>query len=323
MPLWAQPVRVQYYVVRELRHCLLGCQDSVALGLIKPVFAMTAVPDEQDTIISHTADVPDQVSPQPIPDPHPSPIPDDIQKEFPALFTGLGCLQDPCTIQLADNAKSYCQYTARNVPLSLRPRVDAELTRMEQLGVIRMVTEPTDWCAAMVAVPKANGSVQICVDLKPLNESIRRPHHQLPTVEETLGQLGNSPVFIKIDANSGFWQIPLDLSSQLLTTFITPLGRYCFTKLPFGISSAPELFQQTMATVLKGLKGVVCQMDDILVHGGSHQEHDLHLWPVLQRLLQAGITLTPSKCQFSASEVIFLGVHVTSDGIRPDPWRGR
>ena len=121
------------YVVRELHHCLLGCQDSVALGLIKPFFAMAAVTDEQDTIISHTADVPDQVFPLPIPDPHSSPIPDDIQKEFPALLTGLGCFQDPYTIQLADDAKPYCQYTARNVPLPLRPRVKAELTRMEQL----------------------------------------------------------------------------------------------------------------------------------------------------------------------------------------------
>ena len=168
----------------------------------------------------------------------------------------------------------------------------------------------------MVAVTKAKGSVQICVDLKPLIESVRHPHHQLSTVEETLGQLRDSKVFTKLDANSGFWQILLDLNSQLLTTFITPLGRYCFTKLPFGISSAPELFQQTMATVLKGLKGVVCQMDDIPVHSGSHQEHDLHLWPVLQRLFQAGITLNPSKCQFSASEFIFLGIRVTSDGIR-------
>ena len=284
---------------------------------------MIAVPDEQDTIISHTADVPDQVSPPPIPDPHPSPIPDDIQKEFPALFTGLGCLQDPYTIQLADDVKPYCQYTARNVPLPRRPRVEAELTRMEQPGVIRKVTEPTDWCAAMVAVPKANASLQICVDLKPLNESVRHPHHQLPTVEETLGQLVNSKVFTKLDTNSGFRQIPLDPSSQLLTTFITSLGRYCITKLPSGISSAPELFQHTMATVLKGLKGVVWQMDDILVQGGSHQEHNLHLWLVLQRLLQSGITLIPSKCQFSASELIFLGVRVTSDGIRPDPWRGR
>ena len=155
------------YAVHELHHCSLGCQDSVALCLIKPLFSMTAVPDEQDAIVSHTADVPDQVSPLLIPDLHPSPIPNDIQKDFPALFTGLDCLQDPYMIQLADDAKPYCQYTARNVPLPLRPRVEAELTRMEQLGDIWKVTEPTDWCAAMVAAPKANGSVRICVDLKP------------------------------------------------------------------------------------------------------------------------------------------------------------
>ena len=55
-----------------------------------------------------------------------------------------------------------------------------------------------------------------------------------------LAQLAGAKVFSKLDANSGFWQIPLSQSSRLLTTFITPMGRYCFNKLPFGISSAPE-----------------------------------------------------------------------------------
>ena len=74
------------YVVRELCHCLLGCQDSVALGLIKPLFAMTAVPDEQDTIVSHTAHVPDQMSPLPIPDLQPSPILGDLDTLDDAEF---------------------------------------------------------------------------------------------------------------------------------------------------------------------------------------------------------------------------------------------
>ena len=120
------------------------------------------------------------------------------------------------------------------------------------------MTGPTDWCAPVVAVPMANGSIRICVDLKQHNESVQRPYHQPPTVDETLGKLGNPTVFSKLDANSGFWQIPLDPASQLLTMFITSQGRYCFTKLPLGISSAPELFRHRMSSFLKELECVLC-----------------------------------------------------------------
>ena len=81
------------------------------------------------------------------------------------------------------------------------------------------------------------------MDLKPLNQSVLREVHPLPNVDETLAQLSGARVFTKLDANSGFWQIPLSKQSRLLTTFITPMGRFCFNKLPFGISSAPEHFQ--------------------------------------------------------------------------------
>jgi hypothetical protein len=121
----------------------------------------------------------------------------------------------------------------------------------------------------MVVVPTKSGKVCICVDLKPLNESVLREVHPLPKVDETLAQLSGARVFTKLDANSGFWQIPLPPESRQLTTFITPFGRYCFNKLPFRISSAPKHFQKRMTPILDGLPGVVCQMDDVLVFGST------------------------------------------------------
>jgi len=94
-----------------------------------------------------------------------------------------------------------------------------------------------------------------------------REVYPLPKVDETLAQLSGATVFSRLDANSGFWQIPLSVDSRLLTTFITPFGHYCFNKLPFGISSAPEHFQKRMSRILSGLAGVVCQMDDVLIFG--------------------------------------------------------
>ena len=87
-----------------------------------------------------------------------------------------------------------------------------------------MVNEPTPWCAVMVIVPKASGAVRICVNMKPLNENVLREVHLMPKVDTTLAQLTGAVRFSKLDANSGFWQIPLAKESRLLTTFITPYG---------------------------------------------------------------------------------------------------
>lgn len=145
---------------------------------------------------------------------------------------------------------------------------------MEAMGVILKVTEPSPWCAEMVVVPKKSGDVRICVDLKPLNESVLRETYPIPKVDETLAQLTGATTFSKLDANSGFWQILLAKSSWILTTFITHFGRYCFNKLPFGISCAPELFQRRMGRILEGLPGVLCLMDDVIVFGANTKEHD-------------------------------------------------
>ena len=95
---------------------------------------------------------------------------------------------------------------------------------------------------------------------------------------------------MKLDANSGFWQIALAAESQHLTTFITPFGRYCFTCLPLGITFAPEFFQREMSKLLSGLEGVVCQIDDIMVHGKDQQEHDEQLGAVLERGLRRQVS---------------------------------
>ena len=84
---------------------------------------------------------------------------------------------------------------------------------MESMGVIEKSSDPTPWCAGMVVVPKRDGKIRICVDLKPLNESVLREIHPLPKVD-TLAQLSGAKLIGKLDTNSGFWQTPLGKSSQ-------------------------------------------------------------------------------------------------------------
>ncbi len=242
-----------------------------------------------------------------------------IVDQYPSLFTGLGTFDEGYSIKLRPNSNPFSLFVPRNVPLPLRKKVRDELCRMEELGVITKVTTPTNWCAGMVVVPKKSGDVRICVDFRPLNESVVRETHPLPTVEETLAQLAGALVFSKLDANSGFWQIPLDEQSRPFTTFITPFGRFWFNKLPFGISSAPECFQRRMSNILEGEEGVLCHMDDILIFGRTKEEHDVRLHRVMKKVLAAGITLNKDKCEFNRETLHFLGHKIDQAGISADP----
>ena len=153
-------------------------------------------------------------------------------------------------------------------------------------------------------------------DLQPLNRYVCREVYPLPKVDEALAQLAGAKFFSKFDANLGFWQIPLTESSKLLTTFITPFGHYYFHKLPFGICSAPEHFQKQMSQILAGLKGVLCQMDDMLVFGSNKVEHDIRLTAALDRIRNGGVTLNREKCEFEKNKLLFQG-HVLD--IQADP----
>ena len=167
-------------------------------------------------------------------------------------------------------------------------------------------------------MPKKNGTVRICVDLKMLNENVLREIHPLPKVDKTLALLSGATCFTKLDASSGFWQIPLSTDSRLLTTFLTPHGTFCLNKLP-DISCAPELFQKRVSNILEGLQGVVCQIDDVLVFGATRKEHDDRLIAVMRRLESAGVTLNLGKCEFAKDQVQFLGHQVSKAGVQAAP----
>ena len=204
-------VSEEVFIVRRLRHPLLGRPAVESLGLVSRLKCVQTKTD--------------------------------FAKKFPELFEGFGKLEGDYKKVLQENARPYALSTPCRIAIPLLPKVKAELERMEEMGVVRRVSEPTNyWCAGMVVVPKPGGRVRICVDLTRLNESVCRERHPLPAVEQTLAQLAGARVFTKLDANSGFWQIPLAQESAPLTTFIAPFGRFCFNRLPFGITSVPKHF---------------------------------------------------------------------------------
>ena len=180
-----------------------------------------------------------------------------------------------------------------------------ELQRMKDLDVIEDITEPTDWVSPMVPVVKKNGDIRICIDLKKLNKAVQREKYVIPSFEQIVHKLKGSTIFSKLDAQSGFWQIPLDPETAKLTTFITPFGRYFMKRLPFGISSAPEIFMRIVSGILEGIDGVVCYFDDILCHSKSPEDHEKLLELVHKSLKDASLQLNTAKCEYKSQKSHF------------------
>lgn len=216
---------------------------------------------------------------------------DDMKVPAPqGLFRGLGTLKEEYKIRLRPDAVPFSLSVPCRIPIPLREVVQTELAKLEQDGAIRRVTNPTPRDAGLFMVPKSSGGYRVCIDFTKLNQVVPRERHVLPTVDQVLGLLGDAAVFSKLKVTSSFHQVKLSKDSQELTMFITPYGRYCFCRLPFGITSAPEFFQRQVAWILEVLDGLVNMVDDILVFGRTKKEHDQRLRQVLLCLSEAGVT---------------------------------
>ena len=168
-----------------------------------------------------------------------------MKRAHPKVLTGLGCTPGEYEIKLREGVTPFNLTTPRRIPISLLPRVETDLKRMEYMGVIEKVVQPTEWCFPVVVIPKKDGKVRICGDVIQLNRSMLWENHTMPTTEQTLAKLAKAKIFYKLDANLRVWQSKLTVNSKLLTTFITTWKRYCYRWLPFGISSAPEHFKRS------------------------------------------------------------------------------
>lgn len=118
-----------------------------------------------------------------------------IRDFFPTVFEGLGTLGEEYRIQLKDDTVPYLSCTPRNVPLPLHDKLWQELEWMEFMGVISKVDTLIPWSAGMVVMLKKSGEVRICVNLKPLNESVLREVHPILSVNENLGKLAGATAF--------------------------------------------------------------------------------------------------------------------------------
>ncbi|XP_062713487.1 uncharacterized protein K02A2.6-like [Aedes albopictus] len=249
-----------------------------------------------------------------------------IVKRHEEVFHGIGKFAGAVSLEVSADVTPSIQ-PPRRVPIAMREKLKEELKNLERDGLIVKENRHTEWVSNIVLVKRKeqkSESVRICLDPIPLNAALKRPHMQFTTIDEILPELGKAKVFSTADVRKGFWHVLLDEKSSRLTTFWTPFGRYRWIRLPFGIASAPDIFQMKLQEVIQGLSGVECVADDLLIYGSGDtleealENHNICLEKLLVRLKECNVKLNFSKLKLCETSVKFYGHVLTNKGLQPD-----
>jgi hypothetical protein len=201
----------------------------------------------------------------------------------------------------------------------LREYLDKALDK----GWIRPSKSPAG--APILFVPKADGTMRLCVDYRGLNKVTIKNRYPIPLVSEMLDRLSRAKVFTKLDLRDAYHRLRIKEGDEWKTAFKTRYGHFEYLVMPFGLANAPATFQSYIHRALGGLLDRVCvvYLDDILIYSVDEKDHDRHVEEVLDRLVEWGLFAKASKCSFSTKSVEFLGFIVTPDGVVMDPERVR
>ncbi|GBL80157.1 Transposon Ty3-I Gag-Pol polyprotein [Araneus ventricosus] len=284
-------IPLQFYVVNVKSKPILGLKGCLELKLIERIDAIECSKISKNELI----------------------------KQYKDVFIGTGEFPDePYHITLKDNAIPVI-HPPRRVPQALQPTLKETLDKLEKEKIVSKVNKRTDWVQSLVIVEKPNGNLRLCLDPRDLNKVIKRGHYQIPSADDIISRLEGKKIFSVVDLKDGFWHVPLDEVSSEICTFNTPFRRYKFNKMPFGIASAPEIFQKGNQKLFGDIEGVEIYFDDIIVVGNDEASHDAIMSKVLERARSVNIKFNPDKLQYRVSEVKYVGQIISKSGIKPDP----
>ncbi|XP_054259880.1 uncharacterized protein K02A2.6-like [Macrosteles quadrilineatus] len=224
---------------------------------------------------------------------------EDLLDEFKELFEpGVGLIpHKKAHLQLVEGARPIF-VKARPVPYALTEKVELELNRLKEAGIISK-TDKSDWGTPIVPVVKPNGNIRICADYKvTVNKQIKEEHHPIPRIEDIFAQMNGGQLFCTLDLSNAYLHLEMDAESAEIQTLSTHKGQYIVNRLMFGVKVAPGVWQKVMDGILQDLQGVQCFFDDIIIQGTSSKELLERLKQVFERLRSQNLKLNRDKCKF-------------------------
>ena len=248
-----------------------------------------------------------------------TPMCEQLFRQYTSLFEGIGKLKGTKVQLHIDTKVTPVAQKARRIPFHLRKKVEHELKVLEEQHIIERVDGPTPWVSPLVLIPKKNGAVRICVDMRRANKAITRKRYPTPTIDDLIHTLNGATVFSKLDLRSGYHQIVLAPQSRYITTFTTDQGLWRYCRLNFGTNSASEIFQKLINEQIRDISGALNISDDVIIFGKTQADHDSALKAVFQKFAEVNLTLNKSKCEFNKQSISFFGFIFSEKGISPDP----
>ena len=236
---------------------------------------------------------------------------DGLEEAYPQVFSDLPGRTDLCQLVISTVSEQPLAAHPHRVPDKWKEGVRHEILKLEEQGIIVKSNSP--WASPIVPVPKPDGTIRICIDYRRINSITLKDPYYMVTLEEILDRVGNSGVISKIDLTKGYYQIEVHPESMEKTTFVSFVGKYMFTRMPFGLANAPAIFQRVMERALEGCYDFSAPyIDDVIVFSSSVEEHAQQLGEVVKALGKAGLTIRKSKCVFGRTSVEYLGHRIGS-----------
>ena len=244
---------------------------------------------------------------------------DDMQKEtiwellykYQDVFTDVPKKTSVTECKIEFTTKEPIRSKPYHVPQAMQNTIKNEVDEMLKLGVIERSDSP--YGHPIVIVKKPDGSNRFCIDFRLMNKVTIFDPEPIPNPQDLLATISGSIFFTKYDLAKGYWQIALREQDKEKTAFLTPVGKFQFRFMPFGLVTAGAQFTKMMRLVLKGIYNVVNFIDDTLIYSADWQSHVETVNKVLERLRSANLGVKPSKCYVGYHSVEFLG-HIVGGG---------
>lgn len=207
-----------------------------------------------------------------------------------------------------------------------KPMSEKELTAVKhdldehlKNGFIR--PSSSEAAASVLLVKKPGGGLRFCVDYRALNAITVKIRYPIPLINETLAKLARAKKFTKLDVIHTFNRMRVREGDEWLTAFNTRYGQFEYLVMPFGLCNAPSTFQSYINNSLQEYPDhfATAYLNDVLVYSETEEEHQEQVLKILKKLRERGLQLDIDKCEFSVSEVKYLGIYVGVNGIRMDP----
>lgn len=200
--------------------------------------------------------------------------------------------------------------------------MDAVNTQIKWLdkGIIK--PSKSDFAAPVVLADKKDGSRRLCIDYRRLNKKVIKERFPLPIIEDQIDKLKEAKTFTSLDLKNGFLHVKVHKDSQKYTSFVTPQGQYEFQRMPFGLCTAPSVFQRFINDIFSDLitdGTLLVYLDDLIIPSITEEEGISKLEKVLKRGEEFGLEFNWKKCHFLKKEIQYLGYIICDNEVRPSP----